>query len=236
MQRYFGKEKKENVFTLEENDLYHIGTVMRMEKGDQIEVVYDNKFYICSLEGEKGSFTALILKEEEGHQETKQLILLTPLLKEQKMDFILQKATELGVSTIIPYEAERSIIKIDSKKAKSKRERWMKICKEAAEQSKRTSIPTVEEIHTLKELKNLEGLKILCSTSEKQKTFKSLLQTSTNCDKISMIMGPEGGFSLKEEELLKQMDFIPVTLGTRIMRAETVPLFLLSAIQYENME
>lgn len=236
MQRYFGKEKQGNLFLLKEDDLYHIKTVMRMHEGDFVEVVYEKKLYVCALERQENTLVVRVQKEVMEENNPVEIALLIPLLKEQKMDLILQKATELGATKIIPYEAERSIVKLDAKKQAMKRERWQKICKEASEQSKRVDIPTVEAIHTLEDFSSLQGLKILCSTTETQKTLKSLLQTSANYDKINMIMGPEGGFSPREEKLLTQEGFLPVTLGNRILRVETVPMFLLSAIQYENME
>ena len=168
--------------------------------------------------------------------EDKEIILAIPLLKEQKMDLVLQKATELGVTKIIPVTMERSIVKLDDSKEVKKIDRWSKICKEASEQSKRNSIPVISNIMTLKELVKEEGIKIVCSTIEKENNLKKFLTEHKNYDKIIIVVGPEGGISSKEEEYLVSEGFTRVSLGKRIMRVETVPIFILSALNYEFME
>ena len=110
-----------------------------------------------------------------------------------------------------------------------------KICKEASEQSKRTNIPVVTKVKKLKELAEIDGLKVICSTKEKEKTIKNFLTDNKNYDKINIVMGPEGGIAPREEELLVTLGFTPVTLGSRILRIETVPLYVLSVINYELM-
>ena len=82
----------------------------------------------------------------------------------------------------------------------------------------------------------MDGLKIVCSTSEKTKTLKNVLQNTTNCDRIVIMVGPEGGLAPLEEEKLISLGFVPVTLGSNIMRVETVPIFMLSVLNYEMME
>ncbi len=234
MQRYFGKEKKENNMILEPGDMHHIKKVMRMKDGDEIEVVIDGKLYLCNLKNNLE--TILIKKELEIPKDfMKYITLVIPVLKEQKMDLILQKATELGVTEIIPVSMKRSMVKIGEKEEK-KLERWNKIMKEASEQSMRNCIPKLQSVTTFSEITKLEGLKIICSTREKENTFKKLLQTSTNYDKLIIVIGPEGGLDIEEEKLLEKYNFIPVTLGPRIMRVETVPIYVLSVLNYEYME
>lgn len=228
MQRYFSNLKKDNCLILNSDDLYHIKTVMRM-KEDLIEVVYQNKLHICKLDKD---YNALIVEEKDDINDKKvRYTLCIPLLQEQKMSFVLQKATELGVDEIIPVLTTRSIVKINDKETK-KIERWNKICKEASEQSKRLDIPIIQKITKIDDLK-LDGLKLLCSTQEKQNTLKNVLKKSSNYDKIIMIVGPEGGLTNEEENKLKKLDFVPITLGKNIMRVETVPIYLLSVLNYE---
>ncbi len=234
MQRYFSNEKVNNILKLSNNDLHHIKNVMRMQSGDLIEVVYNQKLYICEVSIDDGCAT--IKKEEEKNNNDIDVTLVIPLLKEQKMDLIMQKATELGVTRIIPINTERSIIKLDDNKFKKKQERWQIICKEASEQSKRLTIPIVENIATNSTLKSLEGVKLVCSTAEKEKNLKFFLQTPNKCAKLVLVIGPEGGFTKSEEDNFVSCGFERVSLGNRIMRVETVPLFLLSIINYINME
>lgn len=235
MQRYFSNSKENDKLFLINDDIYHITRVMRMKDNDKIEVIYDNDLYICNVIINELPWVDIISKEE-GKIEDKEIILAIPLLKEQKMDLVLQKATELGVTKIIPVIMERSIVKIDDSKEVKKIDRWSKICKEASEQSKRNSIPVISNIMTLKELVKEEGIKIVCSTIEKENNLKKFLTEHKNYDKIIIVVGPEGGISSKEEEYLVSEGFTRVSLGKRIMRVETVPIFILSALNYEFME
>lgn len=237
MQRYFSKEKIDNRFILNEDDLYHIKTVMRMKDNDNIIVVYDKKAYLCCLENVKENIQILIEKElEKVDYKTPNITLIIPVLKEQKMDLILQKSTELGVTEIIPFIASRSIVKLNEKDYSKKLERWGKIVKEAAEQSHRIDIPNITSIKTINELNGIGGIKVVCSTKEKVKNIKLVMKNVETCDKINLVVGPEGGLTELEEEKLNKMGFESITLGSRILRVETVPLMLLSIINYEFME
>ena len=233
MQRYFSNKLDNNYFTLSNDDMYHILTVMRMSNGSKVEVVYNNKVYLGELEDKQVKCTGEIEELAESLQE---IILCIPLLKEQKMDYILQKATELGVNEIIPLNLERSIVKLDKKKEESRIIRWTKICKEASEQSKRQSIPNIRKVMEIKDLKDMDGFKILCSTREKNKTIKKWLQSNYKYDKIIIVVGPEGGISEREENLFNEMGFESVSLGRNILRVETAPLYVLSVLSYVNME
>lgn len=232
MQRYFAENKKENKFELLDTDIKHIKKVMRMKPNDEIIVVYDNISYLCYLDNEY----EIILKEklEETKETIPYVCLIVPILKEQKLDYIFQKGTELGVSKIILYYSERGIVKETDKSIK-KLDRWKTILKEASEQSHRNTIPEIE-IMTLKEIINLNGINIVCSTREKTITIKNVLKSNKKCGRINVLIGPEGGISNNEEELLLENKFIPVTLGSRILRVETVPLFIMSIVNYECTE
>ena len=235
MQRYFSNKLENNKFELNSDDIYHITKVMRMKTGDSIEVVYNNEVYICNLEIDNTVNAFIKSKEETKTPKKFEKVLIIPLLKEQKMDLILQKSTELGVDKIIPVIMERSIVKLENGKETKKLDRWNKICKEASEQSKRIDIPLITNVKVLKELENIEGLKIVCSTKEKDNTIKKYLNDNKNYTSINVVIGPEGGISPKEEEYLNSIGFDSVSLGENIMRVETVPMYILSVINYENM-
>lgn len=237
LQRYFSDKLENNTFTLSNDDLYHIKTVMRMKNNDKIQVVYQNEPYLCTISDIETNIQIKIKEKLEIKEDNMpKVTLLIPLLKEAKFDFILQKSTELGVSEIIPIILSRSIIKLDKNKENKKIERWKKIVKEASEQSYRNVIPKISEVKTLEELSTNEGLNIVCSTKEKEKTIKYILENNNKYDKINVLVGPEGGLTIQEEEKLEKMGFIPVTLGSRIMRVETVPIYILSIINYQSME
>ncbi len=237
MQRYFTNKKDGNSFILTSDDLFHIKTVMRMVDGEKIEVVYNEETYLCCLENVSSNIKINIIEKLNNcFKKNLEIVLAIPLVKEQKMDLILQKSTELGVSKIIPFIAERSIVKLKNEKEQGKIERWQKICKEASEQSKRVDIPIVTGIKNLKDIINFKGQKIVCSTKKDVNNIKMFLQKHRYCDKLLLVIGPEGGLTNQEEEFLINNDFSQITLGDRIMRVETVPLFLLSIINYEFME
>lgn len=237
MQRYFSKEKINDEFILSSDDLYHIKTVMRMKDNDEIIVVYDEIAYLCCLSNVKENIKILIKNRlEKVDYKTPKITLIIPLLKEQKMDLILQKSTELGVTEIIPINTNRSIIRLKPGKDKNKMDRWNRIVKEASEQSHRVDIPIIQEIKNIKDLKNIDGLKVVCSTKEKIKNINNIMKNNKKCDKINLVIGPEGGLTEKEEKELNELGFESISLGSRIMRVETVPMFVLSVINYEFME
>lgn len=231
MQRYFSSKKENNLFTLSSNDMYHIKKVMRMKPNDTIEVVYDESLYICTLDSDYNVVISDYINKD--NTKTKHITLCIPLLSDQKFSFILQKATELGVDEIIPVMTNRSIAKIND--VDKKLTRWNSICKEASEQSKRLDIPSISTIKKIDDL-SISGLKIVCSTKENLKTIKNVLQNNTKCDKMVLMVGPEGGLEDVEEEKLVNLGFIPVTLGKNILRVETVPIYLLSIINYLELE
>lgn len=233
MQHYFGI-KKNNKMLLSSDDIYHIKTVMRMKDKDNVVITENKISYLCEIENIKSDIEFSIIKQlDENKEVIPKTRLIIPLLKEQKMDYILQKSTELGVDEIIIYEAKRSVVK--EKNIDKKINRWTKILKEASEQSFRSYIPTINGVFKINEL-NLDGIKILASTKEVKKNIKKVLKTVSTCDTINIVVGPEGGLDDTEEKVLNEMGYISVTFGTRILRVETVPLFILSIINYQFME
>lgn len=237
VQRYFTDKKQDNNFILNETDTHHITKVMRMNVLDHVEVVVDKVCYECEIVNIDKIITVKPLNILQTYIKEPKKILLLPLLKEQKMDYVLQKSTELGVDEIILIETERSIIKLDNKKLSKKIERWQTILKEASEQAKRLTIPKIQ--NCVKTIKNLElkgGIKMVCSTRIPKNNVKIFLQNNPDYDKIFIAVGPEGGLTLNEENLFLSKGFEPVSLGNKIMRVETAPLFCLSVVAYESME
>ncbi len=230
MQRYFIKNKN---MLLEESDIRHIKKVMRMNINDKIEVVYNNKLHICEITSLEPFNIKVIEKLDEDKKTKIELTVAVALVKEQKMDLILQKLTELGVSRIIPVSMERSIVKLDKERFNKKKVRWESICKEASEQSKRTNIPIIEDIKSIKDLtKEDADLKLVASTKEKEKLLNYYLQSIEDCAKIIMVIGPEGGISDKEEDILVSNGYNRVSFGNLIFRVETATIYVASIINY----
>lgn len=237
MQRYFGISKIDNRLILEESDYHHIKNVMRNSDGDLIEVVVDKKLYLGCIENVKSDISVSIKKELEINNDfIPKVNLIVPLLKENKMDLILQKSCEMGVSKVTIVPLKRCIVKVNEKKMKSKIDRWNRILKEASEQSFRDYIPNLEVIDSIKKLEKLDGLKIVCSTKKNLNNIKRVLTENKNCDTINVVIGPEGGLDEIEEKMLNEYGFISTTFGSRILRVESVPLFIMSVINYEYME
>lgn len=232
MQRYFAKNKN---LDLEETDYHHIKNVMRMKKNDLIEIVYDNTIYTCKLTDVNDVHFDIIKKEEKTYDGPKVIVAFS-LLKEQKLDYLMQKSTEAGAYKFIPLITKRSIIKVDNKKEDKKKIRWQKILKEASEQSFRSFIPEIEDITMLKDLINYNAdLKLLFTVNEKSKNIKKVLQNGNKYDTILIVIGPEGGFDKTEEEYLVKNGFLSTTLGSTVLRAETAPVVAIGMINYEFM-
>lgn len=235
MQRYFALDQN---LTLSKADIYHLKTVMRKQPLAKIEVVYQGVAYLCEI---------ISLTKDDVKLEVKQKLKSTlelsipveiaiSLMAESKFNLILQKATELGVSKIIPLVTERSLIKLEEPKREKRQERWQRICKEAAEQARRNIIPKVEPVLDLADLKIKDNvLKLLCSPQESETTLKEILSKKGNYDRILVVIGPEGGLTEKEEVKLVNQGFIKISLGERILRTETVPIFILSILNYMDM-
>ena len=230
MQRYFAKAKEGDKLYLYDSDYHHIKNVMRQNINDKIEVVFDNITYICIIEKLDPVSLAIVDTFKEDKEMQTEVTIALSLVNEQKMDLILQKLTELGVSRIIPVKTERSIVKLDDKKTIKKIARWQMICKEASEQSKRTKVPIVSDVMSLSELLTVPNeLKLICSLSKETKPLNNYLKK--NIKEVLFVIGPEGGFTDKEEQLLLK-DFKPVTLGKRVMRVETAAIYVTSIINY----
>lgn len=231
MQRYFAKEKNNDNFTLLDGDIHHIKKVMRCNNNDKIEVVYDNKVYLCNIDDIELLKLSIIDIYEEDRNLNVDLTIAVGLVQEQKFDLILQKLTELGVNNIIPLKMERSIVKIDKQKEEKKKNRWELICKEASEQSHRTSIPKIHNIMTIKELlENKKQLNLICSLQDESKPLNEYL--TNDIKDILFVIGPEGGISKKEEEFLIDNGFKCTTLGKRVLRVETASIYVASIINY----
>lgn len=236
MQRYFVSNKEDNIFTLNNDDSHHVINVMRMKTDDRIEVVFDSNLFIAAIISLDIPVRCKIVEEISNEAlSIPNVIIAQALVKEQKMDYILQKSCELGVYEIIPTITSRSIIKIDKNDDK-KVIRWNKIMKEASEQSKRVNIPKVANITSLKDLITVDAkYKFLCSVNENSKSIKSVLSNANISDTILFVIGPEGGFDKSEEEYLIDNGFVSITFGKNVLRTETSSSFILSVINYEFM-
>lgn len=145
-----------------------------------------------------------------------------------RMDFSVQKAVELGVTSITPLITERCVVQFKDEKKSQRWQHWQKIIQHAAEQSGRTVLPDFADVSTLNSwVTQQSGLKVFLDPYAE----KNLAQLSPENDSVTLLTGPEGGFSNQEREIAKAAGFIPVRLGARILRTETASLAALSAVQ-----
>ena len=171
MQQYFAINKN---LELLESDYHHIKNVMRMKVNDKIKVVYDNVTYLCELSN-IDDIKFNIIKEEKNISNKVKISIAFGLIKEQKLDYLFQKGTEVGISEFIPVNMIRSVVKIDSNKENKKIDRWNKILKEASEQSFRSDIPNLTNIKSMKDLINLDfDLKLICCLNENTENIKKV--------------------------------------------------------------
>jgi len=243
MQRYFIPQPFEDgMLVISGDDAKHIQKVMRMQVGQTILVVSENHAYEAIIDGFVGQDVRVKKSSEalRSNELPKKVTICCGLPKGEKLDLITQKATELGMFELLLFEAERSIVKWDVQKGKKKQERLQKIAKEAAEQSHRNVVPAIREVMTFKQLlqltKQYDLLFVADEEDAKQVERTQLAEHLKNAyDKhsICIVFGPEGGLSRYEIQALKENGFQPIALGPRILRAETAPLYALSAISYE---
>ena len=168
------------------------------------------------------------------------LYLFQGLPKADKMEFIIQKAVELGVYEIIPVRTNRVIVKLDEKKEAKKIARWQQIAEGGAKQSGRGRIPEVKPVMALSEAltyaKNLEGVLIPYEKAEGIGKTREIIGGLKGKKSVGIFIGPEGGFDEKEVEAAMEAGALPVTLGKRILRTETAGLAMLSVLMFEFEE
>ena len=236
MQEYFAINKINEKFILSEQDNFHIERVLRMRNGDHIVVTYDSKKYDCVVNFDKGVNVNIISELDVSNELECKVTLVYGLPKKDKFEMVVQKSCELGVSFIVPFIAKRSIPVLDDKNTSKKIERWNMIAKEACEQSKRNELVKISEPVKLKDVLNYKSELNLIAYEDLNcvgsSHFYSLLEN--NPKSITIVVGPEGGFDKSEVDFLNDNGFISVSLGKRILRSETAPLYMLSVIGFMN--
>lgn len=219
----------------------HILVVLRMKIGDQV-LLFDGQGneYTVRLEAtERDGLAARIIEVRgEDNAAGMRLYLIQSLAKGDKMDLIVQKATELGVAGIYPVISERSVVMLEGERARRKVDRWQSIAREACKQCRRSSVPPVHPVQTLESYLNClrHWNDIMLYESQPDYSLKQILRHGSPPDEMGLIIGPEGGFSTREFELALDKGIKPAGLGPRILRTETAALVGLSIILYEYGE
>ena len=235
--------KKDDHYFITGNDFNHIKNVLRMSVGEQFLVSCCDISDLCEIESIE-SDTVVVKVIEPNYQSTSlpiKIHLFQGLPKSDKLELIIQKTVELGVTSITPVSMKRSIVKIDDKKKKSKTERWQAIAEAAAKQSKRTVIPEVREVMSYKEMlnvaKDLDILLVPYECAEGMAATKDALSKIKSGMSVGIIIGPEGGFEPKEIDSAIEIGGKVISLGSRILRTETAAITTTAmCMLYSEME
>ena len=223
------------------SDVNHIKNVLRMKESDEIKLsAGDGLLYTATISGFlPDRIVCRIIDCEGGKSELPaKIVLFQGLPKKDKMELIIQKAVELGVSEIVPVMMKRTIVKLeDNKKEQKKLERWRTISLTAAKQSGRAVVPEVSDFITFNvAVKRAEGLEYNLIPYENEKGMdkaRELIKELKDKKSIGIFIGPEGGISEDELELAINAGAKPISLGNRILRTETAGLALISVIAFE---
>ena len=210
------------------DESHHMKEVVRMKKGDSIEVFDENgRVY-------KGTITCFDKKQalvtideviESVHSDTKRVLLAYAFPKARKADLVIQKTTELGIAEIFLFISERSVVTLDEEKKKARFERWNRIAVEAVKQSRRSDVPVIHEVTDIEQICLHEPEQTALFVAEREGAdFRDVAAVADNKRNVMIVVGPEGGFSENEMAVLTKMKAIPVKLGENVLRTETAAI------------
>ena len=225
------------------SDVNHIKNVLRMKPGEQICICtgQDINEYFCEIRViEADEVVADVLEVWKSEKELEsRIVLFQGLPKSDKMELIIQKSVELGVSEIVPVSTARTVVKLDAKKEQSKLKRWAGISESAAKQSGRMIVPEISSVMSLKEAlqyaQNLDVKMIPYELAKGMAHTREIMGGIQPGQTVGIFIGPEGGFEEKEIQMAMECGVQPVTLGRRILRTETAGLVTLAMLVY-NLE
>lgn len=239
MRRLFLKGVLADEVTITGDDAAHLMYAMRAKAGDEVTLVDDHgavgRMELTAFT--QDSVTMRLVERLDADTESPiDIELAQCLLKGDKFELVIQKAVELGVTRIQPLASRNCVVRYEGKKAAAKRERWQKIAEEAAKQCGRTRVPEVLPMLPLTEwLDARQGTLLFCYENEEQQPIKTALRAlPDNTGTIIALIGPEGGFTLDEAAAIEAAGGQSVTLGPRILRAETAAIAAMSIVQYEK--
>lgn len=232
MPRFFCTDITDTTICITGCDAYHIARVLRMHPGEQLTVcdgLGTDYFTVIRSATAQEVHLEILDRRPTLSEPTVQVTLYQGLPKSDKMDWIIQKTVELGIARIVPVAMSRSISRADAQKAEKKQERWQKIAAEAAGQSGRGYIPIVSPPLSWRQmLAEIIPSQTLLFYEGGGRPLLDLVDSKTA--ELSIIVGPEGGFSEREVQELKETGVTSATLGKRILRCETAPVAALAAI------
>lgn len=237
MQQYFITEKVKlnDMITFSKEQSNHIQKVMRMNQGDIVKVVdVEGKPFLTEITYLDKKLYAKVVEELDSVVDKVEINLVQGMIKKEKWEFLIQKCCELGVTKIVPMISSRTIVKVDANDTK-KIERYNKIALEACEQCKRDTIVNVSAPIRFKDVNEYRSdLNIIAyeDADFKSMKLKDVLEAHKDVKSITYVIGSEGGFSQEEVVKLQESGFICVSLGKRILRAETAAMSVVNVTHY----
>jgi len=240
MARFF--VKRENIqtagATIAGQELEHLRRVLRLTVGDTVTLFddtgWEHEAVIRGFHDDRGELE-IRRSYESGRESPLALTLALGLTKGEKMDFVVEKATELGVGFILPFTSSFTVPKLDDKKIAKRTDRWQKIALSAAKQCGRTQVPEILplcEFASMVESGGAEQLKLLFWEKETTRSLRQLHVENASANSIVVAVGAEGGLSDAEAQLAVKRGFSTVHLGRRILRAETAAVAVISLVQF----
>ena len=232
MQQYFCNKalKTGEEYVFDRQQAHHAKTVLHLDH-ETVRLVYQGKGYFATCYQKGNEFVGLVEREDPRNNELPcEITLAIALIRREKFEWILQKATELGVSRIVPFESSRCVVHARKEKAGRQKERWETIVQSAAEQCKRNRIPEITDIANFSDLHDLKAELKVCAYENAYGNSRFLSKLYQGQRSVTVVIGPEGGFSESEVEQLVQSQYVSCTLGSRILRAETAALYSLSVL------
>jgi 16S rRNA (uracil1498-N3)-methyltransferase len=243
MRRFFVEEIKraeDGYCVISGSEARHMLKVLRMTRGDQFVLMdrVGGRYEAVIESVDISTAQVRLVKPLQGPALPElEITLCQALLKSGPMDYLIEKTSELGVTQVRPFASERTVVKIDGDGASNKLRRWREIAVSAAKQSDKIApaeiFQPISFTDIVGQLQDVDCLKVILWEREESRDLKEVFRTSTPVSRFIGMVGPEGGFTTGEVTAAREAGFVPVSLGKRILRAETAAITLIALVQYE---
>jgi 16S rRNA (uracil1498-N3)-methyltransferase len=234
--RWIADDWKDRMASLKGEQAAHLIRVLRAQTGMECDMVAGDRVWRAVISGISGDAVQFTLLSEVEAEQALPVTLLLSVFKFDRMEWIIEKATELGAERLIPMIARRSEKHL-VQAAPARVERWRRVAREAAKQSRRSDVPAVEEVVSLKSAMHIRaaqpGLNLLLAEQERSNTLYAAMQAGLHVlekPAIHLAVGPEGGWTAEEEALFASEGWQAVSLGPRILRAETAGITAMAVV------
>ena len=233
-------EAKDGLFTITGTEARHITRVLRMGRGDRF-ILMDGKGtrfqVVIESAGRREVLVALEKPLAQPPLSPIEITLCQALLKSRAMDYVIEKTSELGVNRVLPFSSERTVVRLNKGRLSKKEQRWREIAQSSAKQSDRNTPVEIGPLSSFEELvamcRGEKALKVILWEGEGTTDLKGVPKALFPVKKFIGIVGPEGGFSQEEVRAAGEAGFVSVSLGQRVLRAETAAVTMVAIVQYE---